>query len=79
MLCSRCPIQDSFGYLNSAVMLQASCHTSGRNRSKKVHISSHDGLRKLRNINLLQIGPSVSQKGSRIPRISPFPNQIFLE
>ena len=30
-------------------------------KSQKVHISSHDGLKKLQNINLLDIGPKASQ------------------
>ena len=55
MLCSHCPINDSFGYLHTtiylAVMLQASKHNAEVTKSKKGHISNHDKLQTLHTIN----------------------------
>ena len=48
-------------------------------KSQKVHISDHDGLENLHNINFFDIGQMVSQRGNRVARIPPFPNQIFWE
>ena len=48
-------------------------------KSQKVHISSHDGLKKLQNINLLDIGPKASQGRSWVAEISPFPIKHFEE
>ena len=46
-------------------------------KSQKVHISDHDGLENLHNINFFDIGQRVSQKGNRVAGISPFSNQVF--
>ena len=46
-------------------------------KSQKVHISDHDGLENLHNINFFDIGQRVSQRGNRVAGISPFPNQVF--
>ena len=55
MLYSHCQINNSSGYLHFtvylAVMLQASWHTAELTKSQEVHISSHDELQKLHNIN----------------------------
>ena len=55
MFCSHCQINNSSGYLHFtvylAVMLQASWHTAELTKSQEVHISSHDELQKLHNIN----------------------------
>ena len=55
MLCSHCPINDSSDCLHItlylAVMLQASCILQRVTKSQKVHISSHDLLQKLNNID----------------------------
>ena len=49
-------------------------------KTQKVHISSHDGLKKLQNINLLEMkGPKASQRKSRVAEISPFPIKHFEE
>ena len=48
-------------------------------KSQKVHISSHDDLKKLQNIRLLDIGPKAFQRRSRVAEISPFPIKHFEE
>ena len=47
-------------------------------KNQKVHISDHDGLEKLHCINF-GIGHRISQRGSRVAGLSPFPNQVFWE
>ena len=48
MLCSHCPINDSFGYLHNTVYLAVIYKPPDIlqrvTKSQKVHISSHDGL-----------------------------------
>ena len=48
-------------------------------KSQKVHISNHDGLENLHNINFFDTGHRVSQRGDRVAGIFPFPNQAFRE
>ena len=63
MLCSHCPINDSFGYLHNTVYLYVYLFTFNTvkplgilqkvTNSQKVHISSHDGLEKVHNITFV--------------------------
>ena len=46
-------------------------------KRQKVHISNHDGLENLLNINFFDTGHKVSQKGNRVAGIPPLPNQVF--
>ena len=47
-------------------------------KTQKVHISNHDGLKNLHNINFFDTGHRVSQRGGRVAGISPFPQSSFL-
>ena len=49
----------------------------GVTMSQKVHISSHDGLKKLHSININDIGLKASQRRSRVADISPSPIKYF--
>ena len=81
MLCSHCPINDSSGYLHTtvylAVMLQASWHTAEGNKESKGSLSSHDGLKKLCNINFAWHRSQSFPEKEQSSRSFPFPNQIF--
>ena len=48
-------------------------------KSQKVHISSHDGLKKPHSINYQNTGHRVSQRGSRVARIFLFSTKILWE
>ena len=48
-------------------------------KSQKVHISSHDGLQKLHNINYQNTGHRVSLRGSRVAGIFPISTKILWE
>ena len=49
------------------------------NKSQKVDISSHDGLKKLNNINFFRHNPQSFPEREQSSRNFPFPNQSFLE
>ena len=83
ILCSHCPINDSFRYLHNAVTftLQLCYKPLGMlqrvTKSQKVHISSHDGLEKLHNINFVWHRSQSFPEKEQSSRNFPFPNQIF--
>ena len=79
MLCSHCPINDSFGYLHNTVYLAVIYKPldilQRVTKSQKVHISSHDGLQKLHNINFVwyrsQGFPEWEQNSRNSPLLQP--------
>ena len=68
MLCSHCPINDSSGYLHTTVYLAVMYKPLGIlqrvTKSQKVHISNHDVLENLHNINFFDTCHRVSQRGT---------------
>ena len=75
MLCSDCPINDSFSCLHItvylAVMLQASWHNAEVKYESKIHISSHDRSQNFIASTLLNIFPRVSQNKRGVAGIRP--------
>ena len=47
-------------------------------KSQKSHISNHDGLENLHNINFFDTGHRVSQRRNKVAGITHFANQVFL-
>ena len=78
MLCSHCPINDSSGYLpfNLPLCYKPLGILQRVTKSQKVHISSHDGLKKLHNINFAWHRSQSFPEKERSSRNSPFPIQI---
>ena len=81
MLCSHCPINDSSDYLHTTVYLAVMYKPLGIlqrvTKSQKVHISSHDGLKKFHNIKFTWHRPQHFPEKKQGSRNFHFPNQIF--
>ena len=83
MLCSHCPINDLSAIYTIPFILQLCYKPLGIllrvTKSQKVHISNHDGLENLHNVNFFWHRSQVSQRWNRVAAILPFPNQVFWE
>ena len=84
MLCPHCPINDPSRYWHNTVYLHLCYKPLGIlqrvTKSRKVHVSSHEGLKNFIRPILLDADPKVSQRGIRVKGVSlPQPNCLNKE